>query len=168
MAICAVSIWISSRYIETHWVVGPVFGISYLAANADKLKKNLWLKYLLFLTASTLTYAVVYWITRSESLFKNKILDDWFDEYSTGVLFGTLTLPFLQGILFSIPFSIVWRSWLWLFGSWYVTLSFIGNVSLPDGITVNGFHIALAFWQGLYFYLLRGQVDRELAPAVPT
>ena len=60
--IYALGVLISKRFCVGYWVVGPVFAVTLLLANYERISKTLSKKHILFILASTLTYAFVYLI----------------------------------------------------------------------------------------------------------
>lgn len=172
MSIYTISVAISSNYCGEYWVVGPCFGVSYLIINFERLKKYLWPKGFLFLIISTFTYAAVRWIA-DQGLnlpwgpqkgwhFRNEILDLFLGPFSGGVVFGSLTLPFAQGVLFFTDFKIVKKTWVTLISSWVMVLS-IGHLyealNLPG--TIPWIPVAIALWQGIFLYTLNLKDSRN-------
>ena len=150
------SVFISIRYFNGPWVVGPVFAAAFLAANFDWLQKESRAKYLVFLLASTFIYALVHWLGDRGQYFKNDILDSLFGTLSIGVVFGSLTMSFLFRYLFSAPLNVMRRGCLWLIASWYlaVFIAIILDV-LHIQNSVNFIAIAILFWQGIYFAIFK-------------
>ncbi len=152
----AVSVYLSRQYAEGYWVVGPVFAVAYFGFHLDQLKKGVSFKHAFFLGASTLTYALVYWISSHGWKFKEDAQDMFFGPLTVGVVLGSLLLPFLHGIIFSADTKTLRKVSLWLILSWYATCL----VSMMDDVSnvpwdIDYLLVAIALWQGIYFRSLK-------------
>ena len=158
--------FISIRYFNGPWVVGPVFAVLFLAANRDQLRKKSWPRYFLFLLASALVYALVHrfadngfalpWSHEKGWHFESDTMDMLVGPMTLAVSFGSLIMPLLQKLLFSVPMQTVRRGWLFLIGSWYlIILVSIGLEALNMQHSINFIAISMTLWQGIYFSIFK-------------
>jgi len=159
----ALSVVISIRYCAQYWVVGPVFGLAYLITNYLILipRRDLWGRAVLFLGASTFTYALVYsvtnhgfnlpWSNQKGWSFNNDYLDGLFGPFTIAIVLGSVILPVLHGFIFPTDFKRIRKVSLRLIGSWYavIAVSLVQEFFKIPG-DVYYAYIGLALWQGIY------------------
>ena len=152
----AASVFISHKYAAGYWVVGPVFALALFIANFESVRKKVSPNHLLFLAASTLVYALVYWISDKGWKFHSDTADMLFGALSGGVVVGSLMLPFLHSMLLGADAKSSQSTALSLIGAWYAVLllAWIDDAVKfkPD---INYILIAIAVWQGIYLYRLK-------------
>jgi len=159
----ALSVVISVQYCAQYWVVGPVFGLAYLITNYPILipRRDLWGSALLFLGASTFTYALVYfvtnhgfnlpWSSQKGWSFKNDYLDALLGSFTIAVVLGSLIMPLFHRLIFATDFKRIRKVWLRLIGAWYavIAISLVQEFFKIPG-SINYIYIGLALWQGIY------------------
>jgi hypothetical protein len=152
----AASVFLSAHFAAGYWAVGLIFGIAVLLANFEAVRSKLSLQHLVFVVASILIYALVYWMADKGWKFNQDWLDSLIGSFSAGVVVGSLLLPFVHSILFGTDPKRIQSTALALIGSWYgvVLLSWLCGyfkIKLP----VTYIQIAIALWQGIYLARLR-------------
>lgn len=152
----AASVFVSHKYAAGYWVVGPVFALALMIANLEAVRKKISPNHLLFIAASTLTYALVYWISDRGWKFQNDMLDMLFGSMSGGVVVGSLLLPFLHAMLLGEDAKSAQSAAVALIASWYVVLvlAWVDDL-IKFRYDVNYILIAIAVWQGIYLYRLK-------------
>ena len=146
------SVFVSWKFYDRHWIVGPVFALSLLLAHVDQTIKKFSLRHLFFIAASTLTYGLVYQIA-SEGGWKFRA--DWLDmvagQATCGVIVGSLLMPALHSFIYGTDSKSARAVSLSLVISWYVVifLSWLDEALRfkPD---IPYLLIAIALWQGIY------------------
>lgn len=150
------SVFLSRQYADGYWAVGPIFGAACLLVHFEKLKKGVAPRHGLFVIASTFTYALVYWIADHGWSFKEDTLDMLFGALSSGVVVGSLLMPFLHGLLFSTDIKTVRKASVSLVLSWYgANLLALADDALHVPWEVDYLLVAIALWQGLYLRSLK-------------
>ncbi len=153
MLVYVVSVWVSSKYADSYWIVGSVFGAAVVSWDSNNFKNLVALKHLSFLVVSTLIYALVYHISR-QNWAEGDVAQMLIGPLPVAVAVGSVLLPLAQKFLFAetakqpIPIT------LSLLVSFYVVslISFF-NDRLSFAPHVNFLLISIAVWQGLYLYL---------------
>ena len=152
-----ISVFISHKYAARYWVVGPVFAAALLAAHFDQIRKKISLRHFGLVIASTLIYALVFWISDKGWKFRQDWLDMLAGSLTAGVLLGSLLLPAAHALLFGIDLKTVRSVFLWLIASWYLVI-LISLASEALGFrtgVVDYFLFAIAAWQGIYMKRLK-------------
>ena len=152
----AVSIFFSNRYADGYWVVGPVFAAAFFVINHEKVFKNPSLKHLAFLLASTLVYALVYWISGHGWKLEPEWLDMLAGATTVGIIIGSLLMSLVHALIFGVDLKKVRLVAGWLIGSWY----FVLLLSWIDDATgfkpsIDYLLVSLALWQGIYLKCLK-------------
>lgn len=150
----AASVWISRKYAAGYWVVGSVFALAALTVNYPTLKKFS-LKHLLFIGASVLTYALVYWISRGWEL-KPEWLDMIAGSLSAAVVTGSILMPSIHAMLFGTDYKTVRETSLLMITAWYGML-LLSGIDDKIGLTVpiDYLLLTIALWQGFYLKWLK-------------
>ncbi len=153
LVVLAVSAWISVKYAVGYWVVGPVFGLAVVSWDSNTFKKFVAVKHLSFLAASTLIYALVYYISTLNWGHGSDFLDSIIGSLPIAVVLGSILLPLAHKFLFSSSFNRVARLMILLIFSFYIiTLISFGNDYFEWGLKINFLAISITVWQGLYLY----------------
>ena len=114
------------------------------------------------MAASTLIYALVFWISSGKWSWPNDLMNYFFGPFQVAVVVGSLLLPFTHRVLFQRPAPLAWKTALLLIASFYaVTLISFINDKHPLGFHEQaflGFHLnfitlSIAIWQWLYLAL---------------
>lgn len=152
------SILISRKFCDQYWVVGPVFGAAVLVANYEIVRKKFSIQYILFLAASTLIYALIFWIADKGWKFESDALDMLAGSLSGAVVVGSLLMPFIHTMLLGADFKTAQSTALGLIAVWYVVvlLSWIDD-KVGFSPRIDYIFIAIAFWQGLFLYRLKAR-----------
>ena len=147
---------ISRRYCAGYWVVGPVFGVALLLVNFERVSKKLSSKHFAFVLASTLIYALVYFIADKGWKFRQDWLDMLAGSLSGGIVLGSILMPLIHAKLFGLKFKAVKLVSLLLIVSWYAVAaaSLIGEV-IGFKSPIDFILIAIALWQGIYLKCLK-------------
>ena len=151
------SVVISRQFCASYWIVGPVFAIALLLINYQSLTKSSSQKYLVFVLASTLVYALVFLIASRGWSFKKDWQDALFGALSGGVILGSFLLPRIQARLFGLALKKSLKVSLLLIISWYAVtfLSLIEDPLLEIAPFIDFLSISIALWQGIYFKYLK-------------
>lgn len=150
------SVFVSRKFCEGYWVVGPVFGTAVLLAHFESIRKKFSPNHLLFVAASALIYALVFWISDKGWKFQQDWLDRLAGSLSGGVVVGSLLMPFVHAILLGADPKSAQSASVSLIGSWYavVFLSWLDEI-LHIKFRMDYLFLAIALWQGLYLYRLK-------------
>lgn len=150
------SVFVSWKYCAGYWVVGPVFAAAILMAHFKQVGKKFSLRHVAWILASTLVYALVYWISRKGWAFQQDWLDMLAGSLTAGVIAGSLLMPAIHAYLFDVPSKSARKASLLLILSWYVTI-FLSLLDEKLGFKphIEYDFVAIALWQGIYFRTLR-------------
>ncbi len=149
------SVWVSVKFADGYWVVGPVFGMAVISYDSKSFRNLVIGKHALFLLASTLIYSLVYWISIRKWGWPSESLDYFAGPFPAAVVTGSILLPFAHRAIFGASAGRTLQTTLWLsFSFFLVTLTTFINDRFSFGLHVNFIAIAIALWQGIYLYFL--------------
>ncbi len=150
------SVFVSHRFVTGYWVVGLVFAAAVFAVHYEKVFKKFSVRHWGFAIASTLIYALVYWMADKGWKFRNDWLDMLAGSLTGGVVVGSFLMPSVHAVIFGIDFKTVRSTFLWLVASWYFAL-FFSWLWQTSGLKPNlDFSLfAIALWQGIYLKRLQ-------------
>jgi hypothetical protein len=149
-------VFISRKFADEYWVTGPVFGAAVLAVNFGQIRKKISPSHLVFVGASTLIYALVFWIADKGWKFRNDALDMLAGSLTAGVVVGSLLMPFIHAILLGVDTKTAQATALALIGSWYAVILLSGlDGMFHFGARIDYLLIGIALWQGIYLYRLK-------------
>ena len=95
-----VSAWVSVKYADGYWVVGPVFGAAVISYDSDSFRKLVVGRHLAFFIASTLIYALVYRISIGPWEFHSDFLNYFAGPFPSAVVTGSVLLPIAHRVIF--------------------------------------------------------------------
>lgn len=150
------SVYISREYCDGYWVVGPVFAAAALIAHYGASGLKVSFRHALFLVASTLVYALVYWIYQHGWDFRRDEVDMLIGSLSMGVVAGSILMPALHAFLFDVDMKKVRRTAGLLIVSWYLVI-FVSKLDNEFGfpISLDYTLLAIAAWQAVYLSSLK-------------
>lgn len=150
------SVIISWKYCAGYWVVGPVFAAACLLMQYERVRKGFSPRHLVFTAASVLTYALVYRLSNKGWRLEPELLDMLAGSFTAAVVLGSILMPMLHGMIFSVEIRTVRKVSLLLIASWYFTILLsYAHEALGVPFRVNYTLVAIAFWQGIYFRNLK-------------
>lgn len=150
------SVLISWKFCAGYWVVGPVFWLALLAANYGHICQRFSPRHLALGFASTLVYALIYWMANNTWQFRREWVDMLAGGLTAGVILGSILMPSIQALLFGMDFKTAGAVSLALILSWY-GVNFISWVDEAIGVKpdIDYGLIAIALWQGIYLRRLK-------------
>ena len=150
-----VSVFISDKYCSGYWVVGPVFAAAFLLSRYKKVLAHFSWRHIAFAAASTLVYALVWWIADNGWKFQNDTLDMIFGSLSAAVIVGSILMPSIHVLLFGGDLKKTRQTAVLLVLSWYavVLVSHLGDIN-DFGRNIDYGLVSIALWQGIYFLRL--------------
>jgi hypothetical protein len=159
--ILASSVFISAKYADNYWIVGPVFGLAVICWDSNNFKNFVAAKHLAFLVASTLIYALVFHISSQNWNRGSDWQDSFFGSLPAAVVIGSVLLPWAHRIFLSARIAIVRKVICLLIGSYYVTASIsLANDQWGFGWKINFLFLMIALWQAIYLYTLFAKEPR--------
>jgi hypothetical protein len=157
LLIYASSVYISSKYANGYWVVGPVFGLAVISWDSDTFRKFVAAKHIAYLAASSLIYALVYHISRQNWNRGSDLMDSVAGSLAVGVIVGSALLPFAHQIFLSANLKTARKAFLLLVAAYYiVTAVSWANDEMNWGLRINFLTVMIAAWQGAYLYAFFG------------
>ena len=152
LVVYGLSVWISNRYADGSWVVGPAFAAVVLAYDWKGLKENA-VRGVLFFAASTLIYALVYRITNLKWGNDSDLFEYFLGPFPIAIVIGSVLLPAAHAVLFRKPVRLALRAAALLAGSFYfVTVLGYANEEWGIGPEIPWLPILVAVWQGAYLW----------------
>ena len=149
-----ISVAVSRKYAAGYWVVGPVFGAAVVFCDSNSFKGLKPVKHLAFLAASSLIYALVFWIADLKWSPPAGLSEDFFGTFPLAVITGSLLLPVAHKFILGAGTSRAVRATLALILSFYFLLCFEHFSSQSRRpVDFDFMTAAIALWQGLYLYL---------------
>lgn len=148
------SIALSIKYADGYWIVGAVFGIAVISYEAESFKRLNLRRHGLFLAASILIYALVYWVAMRKLESPYDILNYFIGPFPIGVVLGSILLPLAHQRIFEKPKAQAKRVIFALIKSFYLVmlLAYLTNTFWPEK-HFNFAAVAITIWQGIYLYL---------------
>ncbi len=149
------SVWVSVKFADAYWVVGPVFGMAVISYDSNSFRNLIIGKHALFLLASTFIYALVYWISIGKWGWPSESLNYFAGPFPAAVVTGSFFLPLAHRVVFGTSAGVTLRVTLWLSLSFFlVTMMTLLNDRFSLGLHINFIAVAIALWQGIYLYFL--------------
>ncbi len=154
LAIYFLCVWISTKFADGYAVVGPVFGLAVVAYDSKFFTNISREKHVGFLIASTLIYALVYWMSLRKWESSFEFFNYLIGPFALGVVLGSVLLPYAHKMFFKKSPVLTKQVIAFLLISFY-TVTFFAYVYNEFGIgfSFNYAAIAIALWQGIYLYL---------------
>ncbi len=147
-----VGAYVSILYETSYWYVGPIFGAVVLVWNTRSPRDLLRISSGLFLLASTLIYAGVWWLMDHERAW-------WFHNsegyFYISIAIGTIALPIAQTVILHRP---EWKRTLLaiplIYGSWYLLASLLTSLMEHRHIESSLLINAVPIWQAAYLLFM--------------
>lgn len=153
LLVWAASVWVSSKYADGYWVVGPVFGAAVVSFDLKGFKNLDLVKHTLFIALSTLIYALVYRISRLEWGTDTDLFHYFIGSFPAAIVTGSVLMSVLHTIVFNKSKEAMARALAYLVGGYYaVTLVMYINEKSNLGLHVQWITVLIAAWQGFYLY----------------
>ena len=151
--IYACSVFVSSKYANDYWVVGPVFGLAVVCWDSNNFRSFTAAKHLAFLAASTLIYALVFHISSQNWGHGSDFSDSLFGPLPVAVITGSILLPVAHTIFLKASTKKVARTIPLLVLSYYlVSFVSLANDTWKLGWVINFLFVSIGAWQGAYLY----------------
>ena len=162
--IYTVSVWISIKYADGFWVVGPVFGLAVITCDSKLFRDINRDRHISFLIASTLIYALVYWVAMRKWETEIEIINYLISPFPLGIVLGSILLPLAHQVI--LKKSVVKTKWVTpaLIASFYfISLLALLNNEFHIGFRFNFLAVMIALWQGIYlcFFFREGFFSRK-------
>src|SRR3989338_1410747 len=153
LLVYAASVWVSNKYADGYWVVGPVFGAAGVSFDLKGFKDLDLVKHAFFIALSTLIYALVYRISRLEWGSDTDLFHYFIGSFPAAIVTGSVLMSVLHTIVFNKSKEAMARAIAFLVGSYYtVTLAMYINEKSQLGFHIQWIAVLIAAWQGLYLY----------------
>ena len=151
LLVFAASAWVSNKYADGYWIVGPVFGMAVVSFDLKSLKDLNIFKHASFLAASTLIYALVYRISRLEWGNNTDLFEYFIGSFPAAIVTGSVLLSVAHTILFNKSKDVMVRAIAGLVVSFYalVFLMYFNDKS-HLGWNIQWIAVMIAVWQGMY------------------
>ncbi len=154
LLVFAASAWVSNKYADGYWVVGPVFGaavVSYDLRSPQDLKI---FKHGAFIAASTLIYALVYRISRLEWGNNTDLFEYFAGSFPAAIVTGSVLMAAVHTLIFNKSKEIMARAVAALVVTFYLaTFLMYFNEKSNLGLNVPWIAVMIALWQGTYLYV---------------
>ena len=152
-AIYVCSAFVSCKYFNGHWIVGPVFGLAVVGWDSKNFRDLSAAKHLAFLAASSLIYALVFQISTQNWNHGSDLYDSLFGSLPIAVITGSILLPAAHKALLKAETKKSVRTIPLLILSYYVIAFFsLGNDTWKWGLQINFLLLSISAWQGIYLY----------------
>ena len=147
------SVFISWKFADGYWVVGPVFGLAVVVWDSKSLKDLQTRPHVAFIIASTLIYALVFKISSQRLDLGSEFLESLFGSFAISIIIGSLLLPLAHKIFFKTNEKMFMNTVFLLILSYYfvVLMSLIHDMS-GHNLPINMLFLLVALWQGVYLY----------------
>ena len=153
--IYASSVFISCKYATGYWVVGPVFGLAVVCWDSDNLKKFVAPKHGAYFAASTLIYALVYFIASKNWNRGSDLADSLFGSLPIAIVTGSFLLPLAHKLFLGAKVKTLVRTIPLLIFSYYVlAMVSLANDTWHLGWDFKFLFLNIGIWQGIYLYTL--------------
>ena len=150
----AVSAWVSSKYADGYWIVGPVFGMAVVSFDIKSLKNLDLFKHAAFVAASTLIYALVYRISRLEWGNNSDLFEYFIGSFPAAIVTGSVLMSVAHLMFFNKSKETMIRAIAGLIVSFYLlTFVIYFNDKSHLGWQVHWITVMIAVWQGMYLYI---------------
>lgn len=154
----AASVFISWKFADGYWVVGPVFGLAVVAWSAKSPQDIKAPKHIGFIVASTLIYALVFKISSIHMDLGSDLLESLFGSMAIAIIVGSFLLPAAHMVFFKVNEKTFANTVLILVLSYYFV---VGVSCMRDawgaGWPINILFLLVAIWQGVYLYSFFGR-----------
>ena len=150
----AASVWISNKYADGTWVVGPVFGMAVVSFDIKSLKNLDLFRHAAFLGASTLIYALVYRISRLEWGGNSDLFNYFIGSFPAAIVTGSVLMSVAHSVFFNKSKETMVRAIAGIILSFYLlTFLMYFNEKSRLGWQVQWITVMIATWQGMYLYI---------------
>ena len=154
LLVLAASAWVSNKYADGYWVVGPVFGMAVVSYDMKSLQDLKLFKHAFFVVVSTLVYALVYRISRLEWGNSTDLFDYFIGSFPAAIVTGSVLMAVAHTVLFNKSKDIMVRAILILVASFYfLTFLMYFNEKSHLGLQIQWIALMITVWQGSYLYI---------------
>jgi hypothetical protein len=154
LAVYAVSVAVSRQYAAGYWVVGPLFGLAVVFYDSSGVKGLKPLKHLAFVAASSVIYALVFWIANAKWSVSEGVTGDFVGPFPAGVVLGSVLLPAAHKVILGQRAFKAISVALSLVISFYALMLFdYFSRQSRQLLDYDFMTVAIMLWQGLYLYL---------------
>ena len=162
VVVYAASVWLSQKYADGYWVVGPAFGLAVAIFAWMSSKDRDAKKCVVFVAASTLIYALVYWLSRLDWRNNSDLFEYFLGPLPAGVITGSMLLPAAHARIFKTPHLLAAKTALGLIISFYI-ITLLGYLDdkVGFGMNIPWLSVMIAVWQGIYLYLFFIKRERD-------
>ncbi len=151
--IYASSVFISCKYANSYWVIGPVFGLAVICWDSRNFRNFAAVKHVAFLISSTMIYALVFFVSSQNWNHGSDFTDSFFGSLPIAVITGSILLPLAHKFLLKTGTKILFRTMPLLILSYYCVAAFsLANDAWKWGFQINFLFLTIGLWQGFYLY----------------
>ncbi len=151
--IYASSVFISCKYANGHWVVGPIFGLAVVCWDSKNFRNFVVAKHIAFLAASSLIYALVFRISSQNWGRGSDLADSLYGSLPIAVITGSVLLPTAHKVLLKVGSKALARTIPLLILSYYlIAFVSLANDAWKLGWPINFLFLSVGAWQGIYLY----------------
>ena len=154
LLVFAASAWVSNKYADGYWVVGPVFGAAVVSYDMKSLQDLKLFKHASFIAVSTLIYALVYRISRLSWGGDTDLFEYFAGSFPAAIVTGSVLMSAAHMLIFNKSKEIMVRAMTALVVSFYF-LAFLMyfNEKSHLGLDISWIAVMIAVWQGMYLYV---------------
>ena len=153
LVVYGASVWLSNRYADGFWVVGPVFGLAVVLFEMKSFKDLSPVKHGLFIGLSTLIYALVFRISRLEWGSDTDLYHYFIGSFPAAIVTGSVLMSVIATVVLNKSKEQMVRAIILLVCCYYfVTLAMYINEKSHLGLHVQWITVMIAAWQAIYLY----------------
>ena len=154
LLVFAGSAWVSNKYADGYWVVGPVFGMAVVSYSMKSLNDLNIFRHAAFLVVSTLIYALVYRISRLQWGNDTDLFNYFIGSFPAAIVTGSVLMSAAHAIFFNKSKEAMVRGIVALVVSFYfLTFLMYFNEKSHLGLQLQWITLMIAVWQGMYLYI---------------
>ena len=107
LVVFAGSVWLSNKFADSHWVVGPVFGAAVIVFGWKEVRTNL-PRGAAYLAMSTAIYAFVYYLSGLKWGDTSDLFVYFLGPFPVAIVAGSILLPCAHAILLGRSRAATW------------------------------------------------------------
>ncbi|HTL70958.1 MAG TPA: hypothetical protein VL404_06675 [Candidatus Eisenbacteria bacterium] len=154
LVVYGLGVWASNELADGYWGVGPVFGAVVLLWAWKRTGREP-LRSAVFVAASTLIYAFVYYVSGLKWGSDSKLFEYFIGPFPAAIVAGSFLLPLAHTFIFEKSADRSLRTGFVLtFFFYLVTVLGYANEEFNIGPDIPWLPIMIAVWQGAYLWLL--------------
>ena len=153
LLVFAASAWVSNKYADGYWVVGPVFGMAVVSYDMKSFRDLNIFKHAFFIAVSTLVYALVYRISRLEWGNGTDLFDYFIGSFPAAIVTGSALMAVAHTVFFNKSKEVMVRAIAAMVVTFYLLVFFMYfNEKSHLGLRFQWIAFMITVWQGTYLY----------------